>query len=124
MDINTLLDDVKAKLGAKTDYRLSKILEIPESDLSNYRKGKTVPDAYACFKFGEVLGKSPTVLIAQIQSENARTETKRLYFKRFFTIAALWITFGAALPNYMHFFGNAYAAGTRAVTDLTAHYAK
>jgi len=114
MDINALLDEVKLKLDVKTDYRLSKMLDITEQELSDYRKGKRVPDAYACFKFSEVLGKAPSVMIAQIQAENARSERKRLYFKRFFSIAGLWIVLGAMWPNSGVTIGNAYAAGNEA----------
>jgi len=124
MDINALIDEVKVKLEAKTDYRLAKLLEIPEQDISRYRKGITVPDAYACFKFAEVLGKAPTVLIAQIQAENARTETKRLYFKRFFSIAWLWIILGFILPSYNTSTAHACEAGSRTSIDIQAHYAK
>ena len=114
MDVNALLDEVKLKLDVKTDYRLSKLLEIPEKDLSNYRKGKQIPDSYACFKFAEVLGKAPSVLIAQVQAENARSERKRLYFKRFFSIAGLWIILGGALPNYNSSTAHASEAGSPA----------
>src|SRR5687768_1041876 len=76
MDINELLDEVKEKLGITSDYRLSKVLDISEQDLSKYRKGILMPDAYACFRFAEVLGKAPTVIIAQVQARKQRKESK------------------------------------------------
>jgi len=122
--VNALIDEVKLKIGAKTDYRLSKMLEISEQDIGKYRKGIMTPDAYACFKFAEVLGKAPSVVIAQVQATKAKAEHKRLYFKRFFSIAWLWIILGFILPSYNTSTAHAYEAGSRANIDFPAHYAK
>lgn len=112
MDINELLDEVKLKLDVTSDYALAKHLEINQARITEYRKGKEIPDVYACFKFAEVLGKSPSVILAQVQSVFNKNEAKRLYFKRFFSILGLWITLGLILPNYTDSLGNAQANGT------------
>lgn len=123
-----MLDKCKERIGAKTSYALADALEIPKNRIYDYLKGQRAVDEYTCFKIAEILGESPSSIIAQIQAENAKSESKRLYFKRFFTIAGLWIIWGFALGSYMPFSSTAYAAGntaeTRASVDVTAHYTK
>lgn len=111
MEQAELLDECIKKLGLPSDYALAKKLEITGSLLSAYRKGRVKFDEYACFKIAEILEKTPSSIIAQVQSKNAHSEAKRLYFKRFFSIAVLWITFAVVLVNYTPFLSTAYAHG-------------
>lgn len=124
MDINQLLDEAKKKLKIDSDYKLAKELGFLESEISFWRHGTRAPDAYACFKLAEIVGETPQKLIAQVQSKFARTEHKRLFFQRFFTILGLWITLGVILPNYTPFSKDVYAAGNRADIGITGHYTK
>lgn len=103
-----LIDAVKAKLGAKSYYEVAKKTGIDERRISEYRKGRT-PDEYACFKFAEILGRSPSSVIAEVLAEKEKDEDKRLYFKRFFTIAGLWITLGLLSPQISTNYGVAQA---------------
>lgn len=122
MDINELLDECKTKLEITSDYKLAKELEISTARVSEYRNRKTIPDIYACFKIAEILGKSPSVVLAQVQAVFNKNEAKRLYFKRFFTIAGLWIVLGQLSPNYNGLISNAYAHGKSAETRASATY--
>ena len=114
-----LLDAAKTKLGAKSYYEFSKKTGIAENRISEYRKGTRKPDEYTCFKIAEILGRSPSSVIAEILAEKEKDEDKRLYFKRFFQIAALWITLGLLSPQISSNLGGAQAgianAETRAV---------
>lgn len=123
-----IMDKCKEKLGIDTDYKLSKVMDISNARLSDYRKGTRVPDEYACFRFAEILGESPSALIARVQAENTKSESKRLFFKSFLTAVGLWITL-AVIPVFLDSsLGTVYAAGkhaeTRANIDVTAHYTK
>jgi hypothetical protein len=124
MDNAELLDRCKAKLEIKSDYALAKMLDIPRMRISDYRLGKVKLDEYAYFKIAEILEESPIKLMAMILAKNAKNENKRLFFQRFFSIAALWISFGVIPVSCTGFSNNAYAAGSPADSDIKAHYAK
>ena len=73
----------KERVKAKSYYQLALILEIREQDISYYRKGERLPSIYACFKFAECLGLSPSIIMADIASETEKDIKKRDYFKSF-----------------------------------------
>ena len=84
----------KVKLGCDSYYKLAKLLEIVESDLTFYRHGQRTASAYAAFKFAECLGLDPAIVVADIASEAEKNPIKRDYFKSFMsrcakTLAAL-----------------------------------
>lgn len=128
METVEMLDKCKEKLGVSSDYALAKELDIRQARLTSYRKGREHPDVYVCFRMAEILGESPSSIIAQVEAKNAKNESKRLYFNKFFTTAALWITLAGASAISIGFSDSAYAAGnsaeTRANTDVTTHYTK
>lgn len=117
-----LLEKAREKLGVKTDYALAKALGIPNNRISDYLKDKRALDEYACFKIAEVLGDSPSKVIARVLAENAKDEDKRLYFQRFFTIAALWITLALVSVLFSGSFDSAFAAGNNAETRADSTY--
>lgn len=118
------LNKCKVTLGLENDYQLAKEWSLDTSSMSQYQKGKLKPDTYLCFRIAETLHESPTKIIAELESQNQRNEVKSLYFKRFFSIVGLWITLGLMLPSLGTFSNNVYAAGTRADSDISAHYTK
>jgi len=124
MKTSELLDEVKKKLGVSSDYALCKALDIPTGKMSDYRNGKRVPDNYACFKFAEVLGKSPSEVIAGVLAENEKNSDKRLFYKSFLTAVGLWIILAVIPVSLGGFSSNAQAAGKAVVIDLTGHYTK
>ena len=73
----------KESTKAKSYYQLALILEIREQDISYYRKGERLPSIYACFRFAECLGLSPSIIMADIASETEKDIKKRDYFKSF-----------------------------------------
>lgn len=91
MDQIQLFEEAKKKLGARSWYHFAQLTEMNEAEVSEFRRGKRVPDVYACFKLAEILGKSQAEILAAIHATSEKNETKRLYFKRFFSTAALWI---------------------------------
>ncbi|GBG13181.1 multidrug transporter [Novimethylophilus kurashikiensis] len=119
-----LLEAAKEKIGARSYYEFAKKTGISEQKLSSLRKGRLQADEYTCFKLAEILERSPSSVIAEIRSETEKDEDKRLYFKRFFSIAVLWITLGLLLPVFSTNYGTAEAgiknAESRAVTSHNA----
>lgn len=118
------LNECKKILELSSDYQLAKEWQIDTSSMSQYISGKMKADAYLCFRIAETLNKSPSAVIAEIESENQRNKVKSLYFKHFFTIAGLWITLGGLWQNCGTFSESAFAAGSRTSIDITAHYTK
>lgn len=77
------VEKCKEKLKARSYYQLALELEIKEQDLNFYKRGERLPSVYACFKFAECLGISPSIIIADIASETEKNAKKRDYFKSF-----------------------------------------
>ena len=73
----------KQRTKAKSYYQLAIELDISEQELSFYRHGQRLPSLYACFKFAECLGISPSIIMADIASETEKNIHKRNYFKSF-----------------------------------------
>lgn len=122
------LDECKKKLDITSDYRLAKMWEIDDGSMSRYRSGSLKPDPYLCFRIAETLEKSPSEVIAELESQNTKSEIKSLYFKRFFSTVGLWITLGVALPlcnpKYTYAEGLVNTPESRASIDLKPHYTK
>ena len=82
METNKLLDECKAKLHVETDYALAKKFDLHNGLISDYRSGKRIPDALACFKIAEVLGLDEKKLIAQFEAMSAKNEKVREYWEK------------------------------------------
>lgn len=80
-----LIEQVRQKLDDATDYRIAQVLDLPTQRLSDYVKGKRDADNYACAKIAEVLERDPLEVIAQVEAESARSETKRAYWRSLFS---------------------------------------
>ncbi len=83
MTLKEYLDECKEKLAVTTSYKLSQHMDIAESRLSEYYKGKTAPGDYECFMIAEVLGLDPALVIADVRAEFEKSEKKREYFRSF-----------------------------------------
>lgn len=77
------LDKCKIALQVKSDYALGKALEINDARISDYYKDKRVPDAYACARIALALKLEPLEVLADIESQSAKTEAKREFWRGF-----------------------------------------
>lgn len=77
------INKCKEKTKAKSLYQLAIELDIREQDINYYAKGTRLPSVYACFRFAECLGISPSIIMADIASETEKNVKKRNYFKSF-----------------------------------------
>lgn len=80
--IASLLDSAKAKAGIDTDYRLSKVIEINHSAVTNYRSGRSLPNEAILQRLCALSGDDPELIAAQIQSRRAASEEARQLWQR------------------------------------------
>jgi hypothetical protein len=80
--IATLLDSAKAKAGIESDYRLSKLIEINSSAVTNYRSGRSLPNEAILQRLCVLSGDDPELIAAQIQSRRAASEEARQLWQR------------------------------------------
>lgn len=78
-----LLLECRAKNGWTSDYRLAKELGIPRQRISDYMSEERKPDTYALVRIAECLKINPLELVAEFESENAKREEEREYWKGF-----------------------------------------
>lgn len=72
METLDYIDRLKEKIGARTDYQLSKAFPLlSERRLSEYRNRKKVIDDYTAARIAEELGLEPFVLVAAANAERA-----------------------------------------------------
>lgn len=91
-NVKKLLDAAKAATESGTDYKLAKSLGIPDQRISDYYKGRRVPDEFACLKIAEALEMPLAEVIALVKAEAEKDETRREawrnYLKKLGGIAA------------------------------------
>ena len=83
MNIIELLDEAKTKTGAKTDYKLAQVLDIPNERISDYRAGRRYPDDYACMRLAMALGQDPLEILAQIRAESEKNDKRKAFWRSF-----------------------------------------
>lgn len=101
-----LVDQVKEKAGFRSYYAMAHGLDIAEQNISAYRKGQRVPDAYACTKFAIVLGQDPAQLIAEMELQKEKDERRKDFWRGFLSrarkgtaVAILALTCFASFSN-------------------------
>lgn len=77
------LDKAKIALAIKSDYGLGKALKISNQRIADYYKGKAWPDAYACAQIALALKLDPLEVLADIESQSAKTEERREFWRGF-----------------------------------------
>lgn len=92
MKIAELLDEVKAKTGAKSDGELARNLGVSKQAMSSYYSGHRAPDEFVCLKIAQALEKPLDSIIATVKAASEKDETRRAvwenYMKRLGGIAA------------------------------------
>lgn len=92
MKIAKLLDEVKAKTGAKSDGELARNLGVSKQAMSSYYSGHRAPDEFVCLKIAQALEKPLVSIIATVKAASEKDETRRAvwenYMKRLGGIAA------------------------------------
>ena len=69
--MNELLDALKDSLDCATDADLARALCILQSRISNYRKGRCLPEIALARRMARILKLRPAILIARIRGHRA-----------------------------------------------------
>lgn len=75
-----------------SDYKLALVMGVDHKSLSNYRHGKTLPDARVIAKLCELTGDDPARLLVEVEAERAKTDEAR----------ALWMAVLDRMKNTVH----------------------
>lgn len=76
-DIVSHLEKAKVMHRLSSDYKLALVMGVSHSALTNYRQGKTLPDARVIALICELTGDDAGLLLAQIEEQRAKTEQAR-----------------------------------------------
>ena len=103
-----LLAKAKAEQGIPSNYRLARVLDIPETTVMRWNTGRNRPDDEAVMRLAELAGIDPGAAVAAIRAERAEdgplrelwvAMAKRLQGAAaavFTAIVSVWITLGAS----------------------------
>lgn len=81
-NVTALLNEAKAKTGAETDYRLAKNLDLPQQRISEYYKGKSAPDEFACAKIAEATGRTFECVVYLVKADAEKDEKRREFWEK------------------------------------------
>ena len=105
MKIAEMLDAAKHAKGVETDYALAKSLGLPKQRVSDYYKGKTAPDEFACMQIAIAIGKPLDEVIAAVKVETEKDEKRREawenYMKRLGGMAASFMAVAFSLVTFI-----------------------
>lgn len=76
-DVAALLDKAKAMHRLSSDYKLALVMGIRTTSITNYRSGKTLPDARVIGILCDLTGDDPALLAAEIEEQRAATPEAR-----------------------------------------------
>ena len=97
-----LMNAAKTKLGAASNYQLAKLSGIPEPDISKLYKGQIRPSEEALARLALILDKPIGEVLAEVRSEDAKTEKSREFWRSFLSatraltliaLPAIWCVF-------------------------------
>jgi transcriptional regulator with XRE-family HTH domain len=72
-----LLDIARAQNGGCSDYRLAKLLGIPNSGIANWRSGRNLPANPVAMRLAELCGLDPAEVVCWVNLERAATPEER-----------------------------------------------
>lgn len=82
MKISELLDKTKEAAQVESDYKLAMTLGISKARVSDYRNGKSFPDAYAVGRIADILKKPTVEVLAIVQIEAEKSDERRIYWQK------------------------------------------
>lgn len=65
------LQAAKTRAGIASDYALAARLGVTRAAVSNWRAGRSLPDALGAYRLGDLAGIDPLIVIADIERERA-----------------------------------------------------
>jgi len=64
-----LMDAVKEAMGIKSDYGLSKLLDVKKTTVSNYRNGRSQASDEIALRMAGMLKRAPAPILAQLAAD-------------------------------------------------------
>ncbi|CAJ0781928.1 hypothetical protein R77555_00875 [Ralstonia mannitolilytica] len=125
MRIEKYLDDLRDKLGVKTDKEVIAKLGWSTGTISNWRKGRMFMTNQTAGQVAELLGVPVIQIIAAVEADREEVTGQKSFWTAFFqrTVsqaapAALLLALGASVTNFvtpttLQAFNHAIAAGQR-----------
>ena len=74
-----LMDAAKAAQGIPSNYRLARVLDVPERTVQRWASGETRPDDAHAAHLAELAGFDPGVTVAAINAERAEGPMRALW---------------------------------------------
>lgn len=71
-----------AKMITGSDYETAKRMDVTKQAISNWRRGTSHPDSYACSRLAEILEIPELKVIATNGIETEKSEERREYWKK------------------------------------------
>lgn len=78
------LNEVKARIGAVSDYDLAKKLEVTRASISNYQNGKRYFDDEMACKVASILDVEPSEVLISAHIERTQNDTVKSAYKVIF----------------------------------------
>jgi len=119
-----LFHEFKLKRGLESDYAAAKVLGIPRQTLSNYRKGNSRPDAYACTRLAVECGYDPITLIAELEAAKGEKGARGAFWRDFFRLVRPGGFVPALMCGVFLLVASVASDKTHATSDVKAHYTK
>lgn len=89
MEPNEYLDAAKQRRGLNSDYELAQELETTTGCISNYRHGRSIPDAYTMARLAKMIEADEMTAIAAAEAKRAKNEKVRRFWQAWLSTTAL-----------------------------------
>ena len=83
MELTDLLEEAKSRANLPSDYALAKVLGIPQSIVTGWKKGKRHPSNEEAVKLATLAGLDEMRVIAEIELRTANSEKKKEFWKHY-----------------------------------------
>jgi transcriptional regulator with XRE-family HTH domain len=80
--VNELLDQVKARHGIASDYKLAFYLNVSQGTVQNWRHERSLPDSKAVTRIANELGLDVDVLLMEVESQRAGNDFTKAAWAR------------------------------------------
>ncbi|HVR81589.1 MAG TPA: DUF3693 domain-containing protein [Luteimonas sp.] len=99
MDVQALLNRVKAAQGIETDSGLASAMGVTKQAVSNWRHGTKLPDAVACATIAGLTGEPLAKVLGIVGEARAITREEKAVWKKLASAVVVVLALGAtALP--------------------------
>jgi len=119
-----LFHEYQRKAGHKSDNAAALALGLTRQNISDWRKGRSRPDVYACTRLAVECGYDPITLIAELEAAKAEKGPRGVFWRDFFQLVKPGRFIPALICGLTLLGVSANSDKTPARTDVKAHYTK